>query len=85
MTLASSKNLRSAIDPKVRDYIDAKLKEEISPNRDDLSDLSCAISEVRDADLAGRDTIGALVEKIHQVLKLSKARVELIAEKLGDK
>jgi hypothetical protein len=84
MTLASSKNLRSAIDPKVRDYIDAKLQEEISPIRDDLSDLSCAISEVRDADLAGRDTIGALVEKIHQVLKLSRGRVEQIAAKLGD-
>ena len=85
MTLADSRALASAIDPKVRDYIDAKIKEELSPIRDDLLATKVAISELRDADQQGRDTINAHVVKIQSVLNLSRGRVEQIAEKLGDK
>jgi len=84
MTLADSKALASAIDPKVRDYIDAKIKEELSPIRDDLLAIKIAISELRDADQQGRDTINAQVVKIQSIIKLSRSRVEQIAEKLGD-
>jgi hypothetical protein len=84
MTLADSKALASAIDPKVRDYIDAKIKEEISTIRDDLLAVKIAISELRDADQQGRDTINAHVVKIQSIIKLSRSRVEQIAEKLGD-
>ena len=84
MTLADSKALASAIDPKVRDYIDAKIKEELSPIRDDLVAINIAISELRDADQQGRDTINAHVVKIQSIIKLSRSRVEQIAEKLGD-
>jgi hypothetical protein len=84
MTLADSKALASAIDPKVRDYIDAKIKEELSPIRDDLYRLRIALLEVQEADVARGDTISAQVVKIQSIIKLSRSRVEQIAEKLGD-
>ena len=84
MTLADSKALASAIEPKVRDYINAKIAEELAPIMGELDRLRISILEVRDIDVARGDTIRAQVSKIHSILKLSSGRVEQIAEKLGE-
>ena len=84
MTLTNSKNLASAIDPKVRDYLDAKLREEFLPIRDDLKQLASAISAVREADQQRCDTLSARVTTVHEIIKLSKGRVERLAQLLGD-
>jgi hypothetical protein len=83
--LTDSKNLASAVDPKVRDYLDAKLREEFLPIRDDLKQLASAISAVREADQQRCDTLSARVTTVHEIIKLSQGRVERIAQLLGDK
>lgn len=80
MTLANSKALASAIDPKVRDYIDAKLKEEISPIRDDLSDLLCAISEVREMSQYDAGNLIGRINNMEQVLMMSSAKIARIRD-----
>lgn len=84
MTLTASKNLASAIDPKVRDYIDAKFKEEIIPIRDDLTALNGAILAVREADEQRCNTLSARIVTVHEIIKLSSGRVERLAKLLGD-
>lgn len=84
MTLADSKALASAIDPKVRDYIDAKINEEIFPIRDDLDKLSGALLQVREADAARCNTLSARISTVHELISLSRGRVERIAKELGD-
>jgi len=84
MTLANSGTIASAVDPKVRDYVNARLKEELRPIKDDLIAIKIAISDVRAADERELADIKGLVVKIQSVLQLSRGRVEQIAEKLGD-
>ena len=84
MTLADSKALASAIDPKVRDYIDAKINEEIFPIRDDLDKLSGALLQVREADAVRCNTLSARISTVHELISLSRGRVERIAKELRD-
>jgi hypothetical protein len=84
MTTPHSSTIASSVDPKVRDYIEAKINEALRPIRDEIVVLNSAVLDARISNDTNSETVKSRIGSIEQILKLSRGRIEQIAAKLGD-
>ena len=75
MTNAHSSVWASQIDPNLREYIDARISEEIKPFRDDIEGLRGALLALREtANFNSGNLIGRL-NNMEELLSLSSSRI----------
>tara|TARA_B100001093_G_scaffold515792_1_gene593000 strand:+ start:5774 stop:6034 length:261 start_codon:yes stop_codon:yes gene_type:complete len=75
MTKAHSSVWASQVDPAIREYIDAKISEEIKPFRDDIEGLRGALLALREtANFNSGNLIGRL-NNMEELLSMSASRV----------
>lgn len=75
MTIASSKSFASQVDPRTREYIDARIREEIAPIRDDITSMRVALLGLREKQQAELGNMAGRLTNMEDLLSLSAARI----------
>ena len=82
----------SKVDADTREYIDARLEEELKPIRDDIADLIRAISQTRENLQRDMGNVAGRVTNAEDLLGMSSSRLAQLAKmadcpecKCGDK
>lgn len=83
-TTVPSRNLASAMDPVTRDYVNAKISEELKPIRDDMVAVLEALSEMRTENEVSKGEHVARINMVEEVLELSGAKVAKIRQLMED-
>jgi hypothetical protein len=83
-TIVSSNAIAASVDPKTRDYIDAKLNETLKQIRDDMTVMREALSGMRTKNDVYQGEVTARVNAVEEVLELSGAKVARIRKLMED-
>ncbi len=74
-----SRHWASQVDATLREYIDARIHEELKPIRDDIAALYSAISVTRDSFNRDMGNVAGRISNTEDVLSMSAARVARLA------
>ena len=74
MTTPSPQNLASFVDPRTREYIDARISQEMKAARDDISSLRTAVLALREAIHRDHGNLAAQVNDVAALVNLNPAR-----------
>lgn len=81
----SSRHWASQVDATVREYIDARIHEELKPMRDDIEALRGAISRTRESLQRDMGDVAGRVTNAEDILAMSSTRVAQLAKLAKEK
>jgi len=79
-TTVPSRNLANMVDPTTREYINARIHEEIKLIGDDTSGLGDALSKMRTESEIELGEMKARINEVEEILSLSGAKISRIKE-----
>tara|TARA_B100000035_G_scaffold274950_1_gene251657 strand:+ start:1943 stop:2203 length:261 start_codon:yes stop_codon:yes gene_type:complete len=81
----NSKLWETSVDSIVREYVNARIAEELKPIRDDIQALSSAISRTRESLQQDVGNVAGRITNAEDILQLSSSRIAMLAKLAKEK